>query len=130
MAHQVRMPPGRVRPAPAVGPAPFAVHVDLVTGRLTASGRLSARTAHLLRDGISTLLRTDQRSWTVDVTGVDVADHAGLRVIAGSYRRAIRHRRRMALHGASPALQHALIRLRLDRHVLPGECVPPDCRPG
>lgn len=103
------------------GPDTFAVHVDLRTGRLTARGRLSARTAHLLRDGISTLLTTDAPGWTLDVTGVEVTDHAGLRVIAGSYRRAVLHRRRMAVHGAPPALRHALERLRLDRHVLPAE---------
>ena len=39
-----------------------------MTGRLTASGRLGARTAHLLRDGISALLGAGAPSWTVDVT--------------------------------------------------------------
>ncbi|WP_029432197.1 STAS domain-containing protein [Blastococcus sp. URHD0036] len=112
---------GRPRPSPAAGPGSFVVHVDLGTGRLTAGGRLDAGTAHLLRAGISALLRSDQQVWTVDVTDVEVADHAGLRVIAGSYRRAVEHRRRMSLEGASPALRHALNRLRLDRHVLPGE---------
>ena len=108
------------------GQPSFAVHADLVTGRLTVIGRLGVRTVHLLHDGVSTLLGTDQPQWTLDVTRVDVADHAGLRAIAGSYRRAVLHERRLVVQGASPSLRHALARLRLERHVLPADCVPPD----
>jgi anti-anti-sigma factor len=101
----------------------------MVTGRLTMTGRLDARTSYLLYDAVSALLRAGQASWTVDVAGLDVADHAGLRAIAGAYRRALRHDCRITLHGASPALQHALARLRLDRHVLPGAGELPPARP-
>ena len=102
----------------------FAVHVDLATGRLTATGRLGVRTIHLLHGAVTALLRSDQRTWTVDVSDCDVADHAGLRALAGCYRRAVRHNRRIALHGASPGLRHALGRLRLERHMLSDEFVP------
>jgi anti-anti-sigma factor len=114
------------------GPASLAVRVDLTTGRLTMTGRLDGRTAHLLYDAVSALLRAEQPSWTVDVAGLDVADHAGLHAIVGAYRRAVRHHRRMTLHGASPALKHALTRLRLDRHLLPraDQPVPADSAPG
>jgi hypothetical protein len=67
---------------------------------------------------MSALLRADQPTWTLDVTGLVVADHAGLRAIGSCYRRAVRHGRRLALHGASPALRHALYRLRLDQHLM------------
>jgi anti-anti-sigma regulatory factor len=67
------------------------------------------------------LLRTGQSSWTVDATRLVVGDDAGLRAIVGCYQRALRHRRQITMHGASPALRPALGRLRLDVHLLPPE---------
>jgi anti-anti-sigma regulatory factor len=97
----------------------FAAHLDVGVGRLTVTGRLDVRTSHLLYDAFSALLLTERSDWTVDVARLVVVDHAGLRSIAASYRRAVRHQRRITLHGASPVLQHALARMRLDGHVLP-----------
>ncbi len=114
---------GRIRWAAAAERPSFAVHADLMTGRLTVIGGLGALTAHLLHDGVSTMLATDRSRWTVDVSHLDVVDQAGLRAIAGSYRRALLHERQIVLHGASPSLRRALARLRLERHVLPAECV-------
>ena len=110
----------RGRPSPAAGPPSFTVHVDVVTGHLTVTGRLDGRSSHRLHDAVSVLLRAGHPTLTVDATGLDVADHAGLRAIIGVYRRALRHGRRITVHGASPSLQHALTRLRLDGHVLQG----------
>jgi anti-anti-sigma regulatory factor len=124
MTPRPEIPLSRAPTEPTAEPPGLAVHVDLLTGRLTATGRLGARTVHLLHGAVSALLRSDQRNWTVDVTDCDVADHAGLRALAGAYRRAVRHERRIALDGASPALRHALGRLRLDRHLLTDERIP------
>jgi|tagenome__1003787_1003787.scaffolds.fasta_scaffold19685712_1 anti-anti-sigma factor len=103
----------------------LAVHIDAASGCLTMTGRLDTRSTPLLYDAVSALLATDQPEWTMDVTGLTVADHAGLRAIVGAYHRAVRHGRRITVQGASPGLQHALRRLRLDRHVLPAEPGPP-----
>lgn len=108
----------------SAGAAPFVAHLVPADGRLTLSGRLDTRTSHLLFDAFSALLHAERSDWTVDVARLVVVDHAGLRAIAASYRRAVRHQRRITLEGASPTLQHALERLRLDRHVLP-EMHPP-----
>jgi anti-anti-sigma factor len=82
------------------------------------AGRLDSRTARALHALVSRLLLTEQRRWVVDVAGLTVADHTGLRAIGAAYRRLLRHDRRMTLHGASPELQGVLTRLRLGRHVL------------
>jgi anti-anti-sigma factor len=119
----------RPRPLTAAAPLEFSVHVDLVTGRLTMTGRLDVRTSHLLYDAFSALLRAQHPSWTIDVGGLTDIDHAGLRGLLGAYRRALRHGRRITLHGASPSLQRALTLLRLDRHVLPGENTPIPAEP-
>jgi anti-anti-sigma factor len=107
------------QPGPDSG-ASFAVHIDLSTGTITLAGRLDGRSAHLLYDAVSAMLHSDsaRRSWTVDVAELSVADHAGLRAIGRAYRRALRHDRRITLHGASPALQSALTRVHLVHHVL------------
>ncbi|WP_448620514.1 STAS domain-containing protein [Geodermatophilus sp. URMC 65] len=98
--------------------AACAVRVDLVGGRLSVTGRLDRRTAHLLHDAVSTLLFADHERWAVDVTGLTVGDAATVRTISGAYRRLLRHGRRMTLLGASPPLRQALTRLRLDPHLL------------
>lgn len=123
---------GRPRPLTAAAPSAFGVHVDLVTGRLTMTGRLDVRATHLLHDAVSALLRAQHPGWAVDVGGLTEMDHAGLRRLLGLYRRALRHGRRITLHGASPSLQRALTLLRLDRHVLPGEStlIPTEPEPG
>jgi len=51
--------PGDAGPSPGVGPPSLAVHVDLVTGRLTLTGQLDRRTSHLLCDGVSTLIQAE-----------------------------------------------------------------------
>jgi anti-anti-sigma factor len=96
----------------------FAVHLDLSQGQVTLTGRLDGRTAHLLHDAVSALLGSGQPHWTVEVAGLVVADHAGLRAIGRAYRRALRHNRRITLRGASPALHGALSQVHLDHHVL------------
>jgi anti-anti-sigma factor len=114
------------RPEADGGASSFALHIDLNSGSITLAGRLDGRSAHLLYDAVSAMLHSDsaRRTWTVDVAGLSVADHAGLRAIGRAYRRALRHDRRITLHGASPALQSALTRVHLVHHVL-GEDGPP-----
>ena len=119
-ADRGRTPSGRRRGCFPADPPSLTLTVDLAAGRLRVTGLLDDRTTLRLYDAVSALLRADQPEWTLDVTGLTVADHAGLRAIADTYRRALRHHHRITLHGAAPALQHALTRLRLDRHVLPG----------
>jgi anti-anti-sigma regulatory factor len=103
---------------PAGAAAPFRVEIDPAAGHVVLSGRLDRRTAHLLTDAVSVLLAGDCPEWTVDAAGLTAADHAALRAIGAAYRRAIRHGRRLTIVGTSPALHAALIRLRLDHHVL------------
>ncbi|MGY1691916.1 STAS domain-containing protein [Geodermatophilus sp. SYSU D01105] len=108
------------------GPATVLVELDPVGGRLLLAGQLDRRTTHLLHAAVSALLAGGCAHWTVEVSGLTVADHAALRAIGAAYRRAIRHGRRLTILGTSPALHGALTRLRLDRHVLePGEPAPP-----
>jgi anti-anti-sigma regulatory factor len=102
------------------------VRVDLVTASMTVTGRLGAGTAHVLHDAVSVLLGTGQPRWTVDVSALDVTDQSGLQAIAGSYRRALQHERRMVLRGASPGLRHALVLLRLEQRLTPAERAPAD----
>ena len=99
------------------GPA-FLARVDLVRGRLTAVGRLHRGTAHLFHDAVSTLVLSARKLWTIDVSDMTVGDNVGLRSIGNAYRRAVRLNRRLTLLGASPALRQALVRLRLDHHVI------------
>jgi anti-anti-sigma regulatory factor len=96
----------------------LVVLVDAATGRATVAGRLAGDTIPALHEAVSALLRSGPASWSVDVTQLVVADDAGLRAIAGAYRRALRHGHRLTLHGASPQLQSALVRLRLASHLL------------
>ena len=101
--------------APVPGDAPsLLVRLDLVAARLELVGQLDRRTAHLLHDAISALLQTDRPLWTVDVTGLTVADHTGLRAVETAYRRALVHGRALTLLGAFPGLHRALTRLDLD----------------
>jgi anti-anti-sigma regulatory factor len=110
------MPP---QPSSPAGPgARFGVRVDPAAGHVVLSGRLDRRTAPLLVDAVSALLAGDCPEWTVDAAELSVADHAALRAIGAAYRRAIRHGRRLTILGTSPELHAALIRLRLDHHVL------------
>jgi anti-anti-sigma regulatory factor len=108
------------RPADA-GPPSLVVQVDLVTGRLTAAGRLERRTTHLLAAAVTTLLLAGHRQWHLDVTAVTAVDTAGLRALGAAYRRAVHHDRQLIVHRPAPDLQRALRRLRLDRHVLTPE---------
>jgi anti-anti-sigma factor len=113
--------PGHDRPfRRAAAPAPLGVDVDLVGGSVTLTGRLARHTAHLLHEACSALLTARHPVWIVDVGGLAAIDDAGLRVLLAAERRAVRHGRRISLHGASPALRHALRSLRLDRHLLDG----------
>jgi anti-anti-sigma regulatory factor len=97
---------------------PLVVQVDAATGRATLAGRLAGDTIPALHEAVSALLRSGRGDWSVDVTQLVVADDAGLRAIAGAYRRALRHGHRLTLHGASPQLQSALVHLRLAGHLL------------
>ena len=109
-------------PAPIVrrlpGAATVLVELDPVGGRLLLAGQLDRRTAHLLHAAVSTLLAGGCAHWTVEVSGLTVADHAALRAIGVAYRRAIRHGRRLTILGTSPALHGAATRLRLDQQLL------------
>lgn len=93
--------------------------LDLVAGRLTARGPLNRGTAHLVHDAIAAILATDRKYWSIDVTGLVVRDRFGVQVLTAAYRSMLRQGRRMTLEGASAELRHALIRLRLDHHLLP-----------
>jgi anti-anti-sigma regulatory factor len=107
-------------PAASVpGDAPsLLVRLDLVAARLELVGQLDRRTAHLLHDAISALLQTDRPLWTVDVTGLTVADHTGLRAVETAYRRALVHGRVLTLLGASAGLHRALAPVDLDTPAL------------
>jgi anti-anti-sigma regulatory factor len=100
------------------------VHLDLQTGRVTAIGRLDGRSAPLLHDAVSVLLGTQQPTLTVDVRGMEVADHAALRAIGDAYRRALRQGRRIIVRGASTQLRGALTQLHLGHHLI-DDAVPP-----
>jgi anti-anti-sigma regulatory factor len=115
--------PSRRRPRPS-GSSTLNVHLDLQTGRVTAIGRLDGRSAPLLHDAVSVLLGTEQPTLTVDVSGMEVADHAALRAIGDAYRRAMRQGRRITLRGASPQLRGALTRLHLGHHLLYDDAPP------
>lgn len=97
----------------------FMVRADLSSGWIYLSGRLDDRSAHLLHDALSALLVGHLTRWHIDVAELTEIDATGLRAIGAAYRRATRHGRRLTVHGASPALQRALTRLRLNRHLLP-----------
>src|SRR3954471_3775466 len=94
------------------------VRIDFTRARLELSGQLDRHTAHVLHDAISTLLQTDSDRWIIHVAGLTGFDPTGLQTIGATYRRALRHRRRLTLVDPSPLLQAALARLRLDHHVL------------
>ena len=100
---------------------PFEVRVDSTTARVTVAGRLGAGSIPLLHAAVSTLLQTGRTRWSIDVTDLVVTDDAGLHAIVGAYRRAVRHGQQLTLFGASPPLHRALMRLRLARHLLPGD---------
>ena len=97
------------------------VRIDFARARLELSGQLDRHTAHVLHDAISTLLQTDSDRWIIHVAGLTGFDPTGLRTIGATYRRALRHRRRLTLVGPSPLLQAALARLHLDHHILAPE---------
>jgi anti-anti-sigma regulatory factor len=100
------------------GGQPMTVRIDRATGHVDLAGRLDRATAVALYDAISELLHDDSPHWTVDVSRLAVTDHGGLKAIGTAYRRALRHGRRLTLQGSSPSLRAALVRLRLDQHVL------------
>jgi anti-anti-sigma regulatory factor len=115
--------PSRRRPRHS-GPSAFTVHLDLQTGRVTAIGRLDGRSTPLLHDAVSVLLGTEWPILTVDVSGMEVADHAALRAIGDAYRRALRQGRRIIVRGASTQLRGALTQLHLGHHLI-DDAVPP-----
>ena len=96
----------------------FGVHLEPRTGSLRLTGRLERSTTHLFMDAVSALLYAGCPSWVVDLTELTDCDAAGLRAVCVSYRRALRHGRRMRLVGTPPALRAALRRLHLDTHLL------------
>jgi hypothetical protein len=80
--HVLLRPP---RPLTAAASPDFEVRVDLVTGRLTMTGRLDVRTTRLLYDAVSALLTAQHPSWTGDVGQLTDIDHAGLRGLLSAY---------------------------------------------
>jgi anti-anti-sigma regulatory factor len=112
------------RPPHDSHPPAFTVHLDLQTGRLTAIGRLDGRSASVLREALAVLLVTEKPTLIIDVSGMEVADHAALRAIGHAYRRALRQGRRITLRGASPQLRSALTLLHLGSHVLDDDAPP------
>lgn len=96
----------------------FAVHIEPRTGSLRLAGRLERSTTHLFMDAVSALLYAGCPFWVVDLTELTDCDATGLRAICVSYRRALRHDRRMRLVGTPAALKAALRRLHLDTHLL------------
>ena len=112
---------GRAAGRTASGSGPFVVRVDRATGLVTVAGRLEAGSVPVLHEALSTLLRAGRTSWSIDVAQLVVTDDAGLHAIVGAYRRALRNGRQLTLLGASPSLHRALMRLRLARHLLPGD---------
>src|SRR3954451_23138876 len=118
-ANPVPPPASLLRPdrPPKAAPS-LIVRIDFVRARLELSGQLDRHTVHVLHDAVSTLLQTDTDRWIINVAGLTGFDPTGLRTIGATYRRVLRHRRRLTLVGPSPLLQAALGRLRLDHHVL------------
>ncbi|WP_233488962.1 STAS domain-containing protein [Blastococcus sp. TF02-09] len=106
---------------PIVELIPFTVRLDLAGGRLEVDGRLDYRTAHLVHDAISALVHTHNERWVIDVSRSAGSDTACLRLLGVAYRRAVRHGRQITLIGASPSLQQALSRLRLNHHLTSSE---------
>jgi anti-sigma B factor antagonist len=96
----------------------FAVRIEPRAGTLRLTGRLERSTTHLFMDAVSALLYAGCPSWVVDLSDLTDCDATGLRAICVSYRRALRHDRRMRLVGTPPALRAALRRLHLDTHLL------------
>lgn len=109
--------PSLFGPPPYPGPS-LSVVVDPAAGRLTVSGELDRRTTYRFLDAVSALAVTDRPVWLLDVSGLAVRDADGLRAIGWAYRRALRSGRRLVLVGAPPLLRRALVRLRLEQHVL------------
>ena len=110
-------------------PSALVVRVDSAASRVTLTGHLAASGIPLLHTAVSTVLRSRQTSWSIDVSALVVTDDAGLRAIVGAYRRALRHGHRLTLLGASPPLHRALTRLRLASHLLPGDELRPSPPP-
>jgi anti-anti-sigma regulatory factor len=68
---------------PAVEDFPdLLVAIDLLAGRLTATGELERRNAHHLLHLLNALALSEQHTWTVDVAGITFCDAEGLRVLA------------------------------------------------
>lgn len=112
-------------PSVARGRPQFAVHLDVRRAHLELRGELGRHTTHLLHDAVSALLLTAGPDWRLDVSGLIRCDQAGLRALGSTYRRGLRHGRRVTLLGTPPWLREALIRLRLDHHLIV-PVVPPE----
>ena len=79
---------------------PFTARIDLVDGRAELTGALDHRTAHLIGDATTALVRTSSPWWVLDVAGLTGCDHAGLRAIGAAYRKAVCHGRQLTVIGA------------------------------
>lgn len=102
----------------------FIVHLDLRAGCVTPVGSLDGRSAPLLHEAVSVVLGTESPTLTIDVSDMEVADHAGLRAIGDIYRRALRRGRRLTVRGASPQLRSVLTCVHLGHHLLFDEAPP------
>jgi anti-sigma B factor antagonist len=67
-----------------------SVHVSVsgTAAVLTAAGEIDSTSAPVLRERLEALLDGEVREVTVDLTGVDFLDSAGLCVLAAAHRRA------------------------------------------
>jgi anti-anti-sigma regulatory factor len=115
---RVSLPQSVPAASPHGDPSSFRIRIDLIGCRVQLAGQLDRRTVHLLHDAISSLLVTDGDVWVVDATDVTSCDRMGVCGIGVTYRRALRHGRRVKLIGAPPSLHRELTRLRLDHHLL------------
>jgi anti-anti-sigma regulatory factor len=106
--------------APGRNPA-FTVGLDLIAGRLKVAGPLDRDTTHLFHDAIMTLLACDRARWTVDLTELTACGRTGAHAIAGAYRWALRHNRRIVLVGTPVWLQQKLTRLLHHHRSLSGD---------
>ncbi|WP_396349616.1 STAS domain-containing protein [Geodermatophilus sp. DSM 44513] len=115
-------PPSRpvlVRQRPA---GQLTVGIDLVAGRITLAGELNRQTAHHLLDAARTLSAVPLPRWIMDAEQLQFCDSIGLRAISACYRTALRHGATMRIVGATRGLRRALAALRLDNHLMDGDC--------
>jgi anti-anti-sigma regulatory factor len=96
------------------GSPSLAARIDVSQGSVELCGDLDRRTAPVLEEAVTGLLRVDRRSWRVHVAELLVWDLCGLRAIAEADRRMLGANRLVILLGASRQLRYTLELLRRD----------------